>query len=283
MTNHNERSSKQRLEEYIRDGYTVFPKVFNQEQIESWKDRYLEIVSSQRLEGDEPQYWLGSVVESQPALMLPAVSNPTLLDFAERVMGPFVQLDNLTFMGFPPDPGAKNHISGWHRDRWSGVPTDGPYAKPLSCNAIAYLSDMTDKYGPLRVLPGSHRQSKVIPKKDQHKPQEGEKLIYTNAGDVIFTHGGLLHSGTANTSEDMLYFLSIFYNYSGLRTTDNHSGPNVQRIIAKAREENDLRTMRLFGVDDQVVTRANYGYNIPEEEMWDQWITEDRAKLKKSN
>ena len=37
-----------------------------------------------------------------PQLMWEAVSNPTVLDFAETVVGPFVQLDNLTLAAFPP-------------------------------------------------------------------------------------------------------------------------------------------------------------------------------------
>ncbi|MGA1160769.1 MAG: phytanoyl-CoA dioxygenase family protein, partial [Burkholderiaceae bacterium] len=29
---------------------------------------------------------------------------------------------------------------------------------PLACNAITYLQDLTEEYGPLRVIPGSHRR-----------------------------------------------------------------------------------------------------------------------------
>ena len=50
----------------------------------------------------------------------------------------------------------------------------------------------------------------------------------------------------------------------------------MQKIIDGARANNDRRLMRLFGVDDQVYTRANSGFNQPDEEMWDKWISEDR-------
>lgn len=76
------------------------------------------------LGAEKPTQWLSSVVEYEPWLMLPAVNNPTILDFAERVMGPFVQLDNLTFMAFPslPHAEAEGRASGWHRDIWAWVP-----------------------------------------------------------------------------------------------------------------------------------------------------------------
>ena len=39
--------------------------------------------------------------------MWPTVSNPVILDFAETVVGPFVQLDNLTLAAFPAVPAAE--------------------------------------------------------------------------------------------------------------------------------------------------------------------------------
>ena len=61
--------------------------------------------------------------------MWEAVSNPTVLDFAEKVVGPFVQLDNLTLAAFPPVEdidAAKNKASGFHRDRWVSLALQWP-------------------------------------------------------------------------------------------------------------------------------------------------------------
>ena len=104
-------------------------------------------------------------------------------------------------------------------------------------------------------------------------------MVYAKAGDVIFTHCALLHSGTPNMSGKLRYFFSIYYNRSWLRHRDNHAGPNVSKIIQLAREKNDRRLMRLFGVDELVFRRANSGFQVADEEMWDRWIQEDRALL----
>src|SRR5690606_12459551 len=99
------KSLQQHLEEYEANGFTVFEKVFSSEQMEQWKARYSDLVERQTPPGaSQKTYWLSSVVEYDPWLFLPAVANPTILDFAEQVMGPFVQLDNLTFMAFPSVP-----------------------------------------------------------------------------------------------------------------------------------------------------------------------------------
>ncbi len=94
------------------------------------------------------------MLERSPQLMWPAVSNPTVLDFAEAVVGPFVQLDNLTLAAFLPLDAdrrekARGTASGYHRDRWGRMP-NGNYERPLAFNAITYLQDLTDDNGPVR-------------------------------------------------------------------------------------------------------------------------------------
>jgi ectoine hydroxylase-related dioxygenase (phytanoyl-CoA dioxygenase family) len=140
---------------------------------------------------------------------------------------------------------------------------------------------MTDEYGPLRVVEGSHRRPVTIASEDHRtRPHPEEKLLHVKAGDVVFTHCSLLHSGTPNTSGKPRYFFSSYYNRIGLPTKDNHAGPNVQRIVAAARARNDRRLLRLFGVDDLIEARANALFLAPDEELWDRWIAEDRAALR---
>ncbi len=272
-----------RIAEFKHQGYTVFEGAFSREQMDRWIAKYPDLVARQTPPGAaNPTLWLSSVVEYEPWLMLPAVNDPVILDFAERVLGPFVQLDNLTFMGFPslPRAEAEGKAGGWHRDIWGWVPTSADYVLPLACNAITYLQDLDDENGPLRVVPGSHREAVTVPQDQRTTPHPREQLVYAKAGDVIFTHCALLHSGTPNWSGRQRYFFSIYYNRSWLRCRDNHAGPNVAKILAHAREKNDRRLLRLFGVDELVFRRANSGFQVADEEMWDRWIEEDRALLR---
>ena len=228
---------------------------------------------------------LGSAICSneRQQLMWPAVAHPVILDFAEQVVGPFVQLDNLTLAAFPSmDPGeAAGKVSGWHRDRWARMP-NGAYERPLAFNAICYLQDLDDESGPLRVLPGSHVEPIALAEEEIHKPHQDELLIYMKAGDVVLTHNGLLHSGTPNTSGRKRYFFSVYYNISWLKHTDTFTGPNCQQLINWARSQQDHRALRLLGQDEHLQSRANSGFLQPDEVCWHQWTQADQRALEEA-
>lgn len=274
-----------RLAEYRQQGYTVFEGVYDEGRMQLWREECL------RLEASSPgihapgnrSWWFGNVLERSPALMWPAVSNPLLLDFAERVVGPFVQLDNLTLAAFPSvsKEEAAGKVSGWHRDRWAHMPS-GHYERPTAWNTICYLQDLTDEYGPLRVIPGSHIDPVAIDEHEQTRPHPDEVVLYPKAGDVVFTHNGLLHSGTPNTSGQRRYFFSIYYNTSWFKQTDTMGGPNCQQLIRWACKRNDYRSLRLLGVDEQLQPRANSGFLQPDEVRWEGWLEADKGALKVS-
>lgn len=272
------------LREFKKLGYTVFPALFDAASVEGWKRTFHELQSAGAVTNPGNSWWYANTCELAPTVMLPAVANPVLLDFCELVLGPFVQLDNLTLAGFPSIAAAdaEGKTSGWHRDRWSHVPRGDAYQRPLAVNAISYLQDLTPEFGPLRVIPGSHRKAITIDSEQKSRPHPQEKLIHMKAGDVVLVHNGLLHSGTPNTSGKVRYFFSIYYNLTWLKHTDTHDGPNVQAIVAKARERNDQRMLRLFGIDDNLQLRANCGFDRPDEPRWAEWSASDKAALKQS-
>ena len=277
MTN----DSRDRLAQYHQLGYTIFEGLYDEEQMESWRQEVLRLeAASQGMYAQPRSWWFGNMLERSPALMWPTVSNPVILDFAETVVGPFVQLDNLTLAAFPAVPAAelKGVVSRWHRDRWAHMPT-GNYERPLSMNAICYLQDLTDDYGPLRVIPGSHVEPVAIPEDQRDRPHGSEVLVHMKAGDVVLTHSGLLHSGTPNTSGKRRFFFSVYYNLSWLKYTDTFDGPNCRQLMDWARQRNDHRSLRLLGVDDHLQARGNSGFQEPDEERWQKWIAEDREAL----
>ncbi|MXV76884.1 phytanoyl-CoA dioxygenase family protein [Candidatus Poribacteria bacterium] len=267
----------ERLEAYKTDGFTIFERVFDEVQMQLWKDKHRELSAA-----NNGQTWFGNTLELAPDLMWSTVANPMILEFVEKVMGPFVQLDNLTLAAFPsiePEK-AEDRVSGWHRDRWAHVPFTDAYHRPNAVNAISYLQDLTDEFGPLRVIIGSHRRPLTIEDADRGKPHPDEKLIRMKAGDVVITHNGLVHSGTPNTSGQLRYFFSIYYNLTWLKHTDHHTGTNTQKLLAEAKALNNHQHMRLLGVDEQLQPRCNSGFLQSDEERWEAWAAADRAAIK---
>ena len=269
------------LVEYRENGFTVFPGLFSENQMQEWRKKHTELMSDY-----DQRTWFGNMLEYAPKLMWPAVSHPILLDFLQQVMGPFVQLDNLTLAAFPSitEDNTNGVVSGWHRDRWAHLPQEGVYTTPLASNAISYLQDLTDDFGPLRVIIGSHRKPITIEEgESRRRPHPDETLIHMKAGDVIVTHNGLIHSGSPNTSGQLRYFFSIYYNSCWLKHTDNHNGPLTQQLLAAAQECNNYRHMRLLGDDPQMPSRCNSGFLLADESQWQKWIEADYQALKTNN
>ena len=214
----------------------------------AWRDEIIRLEeASPGIHAQPKSWWFGNMLERSPAIMWPALNNTLVLDFAEQVVGPFVQLDNLTLAAFPPVPGSESvAMCRWHRDRWAHMPT-GSYQRPLSMNAICYLQDLTEEFGPLRLIPGSHIDPISLTEDERAQPHPDELAIHMKAGDVVLTHSGLLHSGTPNRSAERRFFFSVYYNITWLKQTDTFEGPNCQQLIRLARNRNDHRALRLLG------------------------------------
>lgn len=278
-------SLEQRLADFERDGYTLFPGLFSASEVASWREKYEQLqadgIRSGQGEKPMPTWWFGDVLELAPRIVLPVVSNPQLLDFIEAIWGPFVQIDNVTLAGFPStDAASKGKISGWHRDRYSGVPYAGIYIRPTAVNVITYGQDLTEETGPFRVIPGSHKNPTLLAPEQINQPHPDERVFHLKAGDAALIHHSTIHSGTANVSGKTRLFFSIFYNHTCMRHVDSHAGPTTQRILREARARNDHRMMRLLGMDEQLEARVNSGFMKSDKAQWAAWSAADKAALK---
>ncbi len=274
---------KNRLDSFRENGYTIFENVYDKEIIESWIAKYHQLRES--IYGDKEISGLvliSNIIERIPEMMLPVVSNPIILDFAEMVIGPFVQISDsvILSMNSVSQEEADHKVNGWHRDRYALV-TRGGYQNPTALSVLCYLQDMTTETGPLRILPGSHRTGMLLKPEEVYLPHKDELVLSLKAGDVAFFHNAMLHTGTPNTSGTPRIFVGGSYNSTWMRHVDDHSGPNVQKLIEDAKARNDHRQMRLFGVDEQLEKRINSGFHTASDDIrWAEWAAADKAAIK---
>lgn len=270
------------LQAFIRDGYTIFPAVHSAPLMQRWRDAYAPLCEAASLPGRPPVAWLAELLEAAPALFLPMVAHPLLLDFAEAAMGPFVQLDSTAFNLFPSLPAAQaaGRVNGWHRDRYAWVPQTRDYLRPWCINTITYLQDLTAATGPLCVIAGSHREPIVFSADERERPHPRQTLLEPRAGDVVVTHGQLAHAGSPNISGGPRYFLSASLNLCWLRHRDTLAGPRVSALVADARRRRDRRMLRLLGQDELLWERSNPYFETDDDTTrWQRWQAEDRALL----
>ena len=265
------------LAEFKRVGFTLFPGMLDAAWVGEMRAAFNAIADRiPTTDGSRPSVFV-DMLEHQPRLVLRALANERLLDFAEMVVGPHVQLESITYRRTQPDDDDAGPVLGFHRDMFAFFPDDGVYHRPLLFNALSYLQDLTDDSGPLRIIPGSHMRALRITREEAKRPHPEEVIVYPKAGDVAVFHCSMLHSGSANRSGDYRYLFFLTLNHSWLKQRANFRGPVSQAVIAQARERNDRRLLRLLGVDDQFAQRANCGFLDPDEENWRRWIADDAA------
>ena len=271
------KSLDEHLAEFKRDGFTLLPQMLDPAWIREMRDGFEELEGRiPNADGSRPSA-ITNVLEHQPEPVLRALSNERLLDFAEMLVGPHVQLESITFRRTPPQPEKDSAALGFHRDMFAFFPEDGVYHRPLLFNALSYLQDLTDENGPLRIIPGSHMRALRMSPEEARRPHPEEVIVYPKAGDTAVFHCSMLHSGSPNRSGDYRYLFFLTFNHSWLKHRANYKGPVSQAVIAGARSRNDRRLLRLLGVDDRFVQRANCGFLEPDEENWKRWIADDAA------
>ena len=250
----------QRVAEFKRNGYTVFRR-FNAAWIERWRqvfmDHYRRQVGEQQHSAGvgQPRAVLRGMLQEHPDLFLPALVAPRMLDFLEQLMGPSVGFDSLQ-IAITPAVGEDEarRVYAWHRDMWALPGWTEDYLPPNAVNVLTYLQEGSE-YGPLRVIPGSHRGSRLVGTAGPAAGQKDQQELHLAAGDTVVIHSSLLHSTSGNYSGQLRIFASYFYTRAWLPKRDAYGMERMQRAIRAARLRGDRRVARLFEPDADLLAR----------------------------
>ncbi|MBN9297038.1 MAG: phytanoyl-CoA dioxygenase family protein [Filimonas sp.] len=264
------------LNQFVEEGFVIIKNAFAPSLIENWCqlvaalnfDRSIKLVQ-------------GNFFETDPELAFQTVADHQILNILERIMGPFVQLDGLTLVIWPPSISnntLETEIS-WHRDPYANVPFSNYYCRPLAVNVLSYLQDLDDEIGPLRIIPKSHRMPFTMPVNQRSRSHPLEKLLYLKKGETIIFHNNLVHSRTPNNSSNLRGYVSVYYNLSWLRSSFYNNAIFIKNIQRRAQQNNDRRISRLFGIDDELENRTNSGFMSHDQECWNEWIKEDKSVI----
>ncbi len=224
------RLTQEQKEQFVRDGYVRVAGLLPGDVVRETRDRILTALCIQT---DDPSTWVGKAVPSDPAVL--ALTEPcrtkAVEQVAEELVGPgFIRglcrspyleskgIEPATCGGYIPvlnfpSPGAPV----FDPPTWNGYHIDGMHLSTLwpvwhFLIIFAYLTDTADYGGATTVLPGSHRQVFEYWFKQDHPgsttPPAPDAIGYAapiplagKAGDVLFLHYLLVHSGSPNHSD----------------------------------------------------------------------------------
>jgi sugar lactone lactonase YvrE len=160
----------------------------------------------------------------------------------------------------------------WHADR--------PGRDELTYSRVKmllYLDPMSLENGALRVIPGSHRGSRVVGEGGAERAQKGQQVVPMASGDTVVIHSSLLHTTSGNYSGDLRIFASFFYTRAWLPKRESYGDDGMQRVIRAARQRGDRRVARLFEPDSELLARRFNGNNgeHTERQRWQRWVAEE--------
>jgi hypothetical protein len=263
---------------FQQQGYVVLDNAVPEESLLNWEEVFDRLNRAKAKSLYDTVHWYKNLLEHCPESTFRALSHEPLLDCLECLMGPFVQYDGGSLVGFEPVLDTSLTVRGYHRDRYAHFPT-GAYQNPSAIHALFYLQDLAN-CGPLRIIPRSHVEPIGLTPEEETKTNDHEILLYPKRGQVVLLHNCLLHSGSLHHSSGIRRFVSVCFNHSFMKRSDVFSGPSAKRILEIAKNSNDRRLQRLMGYGDEMgpgINRSNCGFLLPEMNYWPKWISEDRS------
>jgi ectoine hydroxylase-related dioxygenase (phytanoyl-CoA dioxygenase family) len=193
-------ASIEEIEHFAQEGFFVRNRLFAGAQLEAMRSAIddLEQEELRDSEGDGIQtmgnfggLFIRHLMDKHPVYRDLLKYQP-LLSVARAMLGPMVQIRG--FSARIAYPELSNQGTQWHIHQ-QVVPDPIPhfFCYPHGIDTLIYLDDITDKTGPLCVLPGSHLQPHFsLPNGDfEDKPGQIELLV--PAGTAVMVHSNLWH------------------------------------------------------------------------------------------
>jgi ectoine hydroxylase-related dioxygenase (phytanoyl-CoA dioxygenase family) len=235
----------QDIERFDDLGYLVVPEVLTRDEAE---------VLWHATEALEPVPHRDRLIRNERTLLrdrrfFDVVTNPRLVDAAQRLVGPDVQALDHVLLELTPGAGPDR---SWHTDfAYVGAPL-------LVVTANVYLQDMDDESGPLYCLPGSHQERRLGTGEKISEPIDGELKLHFPAGTAVVFHSNLLHTGSRNRTNRPRRLLFHFYGHYWMKRLDDfYETP----LPAYVRESDDPLVRQLFGVEQHSPSVHGASYN----------------------
>lgn len=200
-----EKSQLRRLDE---QGYLELPGLMGADLLETLRQRVDELFAE---EGDragwefkqEPGARRLANLVNKGKVFEDLILSPQVLAGMAHVLGPRFKLSSLNARSADP---FNNEPQPLHVDS-AAIPDEAGY---WVCNSVWLLDDFTPENGATRIIPGSHRWSRLPPPGLYEKHPE-EILVTGRAGDVVIMNAHAWHGGTANHTEKPRRALHVYY------------------------------------------------------------------------
>jgi len=255
-------------EQLEQDGYVLLEAVLTEAEVGRLLDRLEELWAMEGERAGEENYIehnarrLANLV-NKGDIFLPVLRHPSVLEAVRVVLGPQVRLSMMNAHDALPQTTAPSRAAR-ERGRGKVVTTSSDTIQPLhsdadhggkpdeqgyyACTSIWMLDDFTHQNGATRLVPGTHRSSK-LPKEamaDANAPHPDEVIVEGRAGDVLVFNGHCWHGGRANRTSS--HRRAILTHY--IRADHPQRLVQTEALAREVQERMDLWERELLGLED---------------------------------
>jgi ectoine hydroxylase-related dioxygenase (phytanoyl-CoA dioxygenase family) len=180
-----------------RDGYLVLEGIVQPDRVKAMRDR-LEALLAATEQEHRGTLIVGGLLEEE--VFDAAWLHPRVLAAVRHVLGDGCRLTGVASRGIQPGHGQQALHADWGKQ---GVP--GVW---YGCHAICAVVDFTKENGATRVVPGSHRNPKMLnTRHDPRKPHPAQRQLIGAAGTVFVLNIHCGHSAVHNASKGQRHAL----------------------------------------------------------------------------
>src|SRR3954469_16584862 len=237
-------------------GYLVLPGLMPPELLERLRRRVDELFEREGgLAGSEFKQEPGARrlanLVNKGRVFEEVILTPEVLDAMAHVLGPQFKLSSVNVRSADPHSPCDQPL---HADSAAIADESGYWV----CNSVWMLDDFTPENGATRMVPGSHRWSR-IPPPEMYEAHPEQELVTGKAATVVVMNAHMWHGGTANRTAAPRRAMHVYYTrwdkpqqqYQKqlLREeTRQRLSPAARKILALDDGLNDELSSRLSGV-----------------------------------
>lgn len=232
---------------FPEEGYVVVPGILTAPEAAALHDALGVLFERAPMPG--PRRTLNERILLSDARFLDVVTRPALIEPLRRTLGDDVQILAYDALEWAPHSGSERE---WHAD------FDFFTDSVLTVNVGIYLSDMTNRMGPLYVIPGSHRRRRRPNPDEQGVSLDGELRVSVPAGTAVIFNAQLWHSGSRNETDRPRRALFSYCGHYWLKRQDAfYSQPLPESVLGSG----DPLVRQLFGLASKAVSPHGAAYN----------------------
>jgi non-haem Fe2+, alpha-ketoglutarate-dependent halogenase len=222
-TDRPKRLSREQVLAYNSNGYVKGLRVFSDAEMEEHRAYFDRLLAKQLEEGGDSYSLRRMIRFCQPVWDI--VTNPTLLDYVEDILGPnIVAWGTQYFCKLPGD----GKVVSWHQDAsyW-------PLTPAHTVTAWLAVDDSDRENGCMQVIPGTHTlghldfdlsgadDNSVLPQKVKHAETYGDPVCFElKAGEISLHADMLVHGSEPNRSNRRRCGLTVRYAAADVRSLD---------------------------------------------------------------